>query len=148
VSRGGRRLASRCGRWLLLAALQAGAATAAERRALDVEVSFWAFPNRPVAISVQQQGVLAGRRVAVYLFVDENQVGRIHTTGDRTRVSVDMPPLAPGRHRLLAKVGTESVETEFRVLSWFTVGIPALAVLAAIAYGLARARRRQKPTSS
>ena len=57
-----------------------------------------------------------------------------------------MPPLAPGKHLLMAKVGTEVVEIEFRVLSWLWVAIPAIFVLGAIAYVLSRIRRRPKPS--
>lgn len=147
MSRGRSRFALRSG-WLLLcaAALEAAAGSAAERRSLDLAVSPWAFPNRPVTITLEQKGVLAGRRVAVYLFVDQDQVARIPTRGDHTRVSVPMPPLAPGRHLLMAKVGTEVVEKEFRVLSWFWLAGLASALLALIAYGLARTRRRPDPT--
>ncbi len=147
MSRVRSRFALRCGLWLLLAAaLQAAAGWAAQRRALDLEVSFWAFPNRPLAITLEQRGVLAGRRLAVDLFVDQNQFARIHTAADRTRVSVETPPLAPGKHRMMAKAGTEFVEVDFQVLSWLWLAIPAILVFIAIAFGLARVRRRRRPS--
>lgn len=146
---GSRPLLALVGGWLLLvapASLEATPAGAAGRPGtLAVEASAWVFPSRPLGITVEQRGVLAGRHLAVYLFVDQNQFARITTAADRTRTTVELPELAPGRHLLVARVGTEVAQTEFRVLpwSWLTGALLAAAAGMGLALiGLSRRRRR------
>ena len=126
------------------APLQGG--TAPGRSALAVETSAWVFPSRPLAVTVEQRGVLAGRHLAVYLFVDQNQFERITTKADRTRVVVETPLLAPGRHVLMARTGQEAAQTEFRVIPWFWLA-GALGTLLLVASGglvLAILRQRRR----
>lgn len=107
--------------WLLLAS--AACLSAAEpaatpgRGALLVRASSWTLPAGGLGVTLEQRGVLAGRRLAILLFVDGNQLKRVATTADRTRIRLEMPALAPGRYTLLAKTGSEVAQTEFRVIS-------------------------------
>ncbi|MEO8276604.1 MAG: hypothetical protein ABI639_10305, partial [Thermoanaerobaculia bacterium] len=94
---------------------------------LAVSASSWALPSRPVSITVRQAGVLAGRHLAIYVFVDGNLVQRITTSSNETGARIQVPELAVGRHRLTVRAGTESAETEFRILSgWLVLGGSAL----------------------
>ncbi len=145
---GSRPLLALVGGWLLLvapASLPASPAAAGRPGDLAVGASAWVFPSRPLGITVEQRGVLAGRHLAVYLFVDQNQFARITTAADRTRTTVELPELAPGRHLFVARVGTEVAQTEFRVLpwSWLTGALLAAAAGMGLALiGLFRRRRR------
>lgn len=112
------------------------------RTALSLHARTWVFPGRPLPVTVDQAGVLAQRRLAVYLFVDQNQFERITTQGDRTQTSVALPPIAPGRHVLMARSGTEVATAEFRVLPWSWLAWPLLAALAGGALLLLARRRR------
>jgi len=115
------------------------------RTALSLHVRSWVFPGRPLPLTVDQAGVLAQRRLAVYLFVDQNQFERITTQGDRTQASVALPPLEPGKHVLMARSGTEVATAEFRVLPWSWL---VWALLAALAGGaLVLLGRRRRPAS-
>ena len=116
----------------------------APQPSLTLRASRWVLPGRPVEISLEQGGLLAGRRLAVFLFVDQDQFAKITTTSDRTRVAVAMPPLTPGRHQLTAKAGTEIAGTEFRVVPWSWVAGAAVfgLVLAVLALFSRRMRRR------
>ncbi len=117
--------------WLLLATatacLSVATATAARaaepeaspgRAALVVHASPWILPSGRLGVTLEQRGVLAGRRLAILFFVDGNQLERVTTTSDRTQARLDMPALAPGRYILLAKTGSEVARTEFQVISW------------------------------
>lgn len=140
--------------WLAGAALGVLALTAAGaegdapgRPALAVQASAWTFPGRPLAITVDQAGVLASRRLAVYLFVDGNQFARITTQSDRTRTTVLLPELLPGQHELTIRSGTEAATTGFRILPWewligAAVGLLAIGLL--ILFG--RRLRRLPPS--
>lgn len=145
---GSRPLLALVGGWLLLvapASLGASPAAAGRPSDLAVEASAWVFPSRPLGITLDQSGVLAGRHLAVYLFVDQNQFARVTTAADRTRTSVELPELAPGRHLLVARVGTEVAQTEFRVLPWSWLKGALLAAAAGLGLaliGMFRRRRR------
>lgn len=140
-------LALLCG-WLLLsapAALPAASAGAAGRHGdLAVEASAWVFPSRPLTLTIEQRGVLAGRHLAVYLFVDQNQFERVTTAADRTQATVELPELAPGRHLLVARVGTEAAQTEFRVVPWSWLTGALLAAAAGVGLGLVWRHRRRR----
>lgn len=121
MSGSGRRPVWQVG-WLLLAsaaACLAAAEPAASPRtgALGVRAASWTLPSGGLGVTLEQRGVLAGRRLAILLFVDGNQLERVATTSDRTRIRLEMPALAPGRYILLAKTGSEVAQTEFRVIS-------------------------------
>jgi hypothetical protein len=131
---------------LLLFAPIGGAAVAQGERAnlasLQLEVSPWTLPSRPLQITVSQSGILAGRRLAIFLFVDGNQFERITTRSDRTETSVVLPAIGPGRHVLVARCGTEVAEAEFRVVPWpWAFGILLLMALA-VGLGVRAMRRR------
>ncbi len=113
--------------------------------ALAVSASSWVSPAGPWRITLDQRGLLAGRHLAVDVFVDQNLVGRITTRADRTRTRFATPDLAPGRHDLMVKTGREVARTEFRVISWsWLVGGGAL-LLSGLGAGLwiALGRRRR-----
>ena len=107
--------------WLLLASAAclsaAEPAATPERGALVVRASSWTLPAGGLGVTLEQRGVLAGRRLAILLFVDGNQLQRVATTSDRTRIRLEMPALAPGRYILLARTGSEVAQTEFQVIS-------------------------------
>lgn len=117
----------------------------AKRSALALEASSWVFPSRPLKVTLEQGGVLAGRRLAIDLFVDQNQWQRVTTKADRTPVRLDLPPLSAGRHVLMAKAGREAARTEFRVIpwSWLAGAIGAIGGLALAGTGLVVALRRR-----
>jgi hypothetical protein len=120
---------------------------ASNRGPLTLEASSWVFPSRPLDLTLEQGGVLAGRRLAVDLFVDRNQWQRVTTKADRTPVRLALPELAPGRHILMAKAGRETVQTEFRVIPWSWLA-GALGALALTCGGLVRLllqNRRRHP---
>jgi hypothetical protein len=143
---------------LLLAPASAGAGappTALEERGskarareadLAVEASSWTLPSRPIRLKISQRGALAGRKLAIYVFVDGNQLERIGTGGDRTRATVALPALAPGPHTLVVRAGTESAEASFRVIPWsWASGLLLLALLtAALTIELLRARAKRR----
>lgn len=111
---------------------------------LSLTCSDWVFPSRPLSVTLQQSGVLAGRALAVDLFVDENQWQRVTTKGGRTAIRVELPPLAPGNHVLVARSAREVSRSEFRVVSWsWLVGGGSAAVAAAgVLFALVRRRPR------
>lgn len=140
---------------LLLAAVASSRLVAAPPQAvgpalrpgpLGVHAAAWIFPSRPLAVTLEQRGVLAGRRLAIDLFIDGNQLERVATRSDRSAIRMATPDLAPGRHVLMARAGRESAQTEFRVLPWswlVAAGAGLLLALAATGFGVARARRRR-----
>lgn len=115
--------------WILALAAAGAQGDAPGRPALAVKASTWIFPGRPLTLTVDQAGVLASRRLAVYLFVDGNQFARITTRSDRTRETVPLPDLAAGRHVLSLRSGTEVAMTEFRVIPWAWLTWTALGLL-------------------
>ena len=123
---------------------QALQGSAAQRHDLVLTASTWACPHRPIEGTLEQSGTLAGRHLAVRLFVDENEFARITTRADRTRVTIPLPPLTPGPHLLLAKVGTQTASTGIRILSWSWAGAAAVSLIGAggMLYVLLRRRRR------
>ncbi|MEO7795113.1 MAG: hypothetical protein ABIV06_10105 [Thermoanaerobaculia bacterium] len=130
--------------WFSQPASATPAAGPSKRSELSLEVSTWILPSRPIEIRIEQSGVLAGRRLAIDLFVDRNQFERIQTTADRTRVSITLPALTPGRYQLMARCGTAMAATEFRVVPWAWIVAPAVAVLGALLLTLTRRRRRRR----
>lgn len=138
--------------WVAKPALPATAATPAEEGAaprrgpLGVRAASWVFPARPLEVTLDQRGVLAGRRLAIDLFIDGNQLERVATKADRTVTRLPTPALAPGRHVLMAKAGREIATTEFRVIawSWLAGGAVGLLALAAASLAFARARVRSR----
>jgi hypothetical protein len=131
---------------LLLVSPVEGAAVAQGERAnlgsLRLEVSPWTLPSRPLRITVSQSGILEGRRLAIFLFVDGNQFERITTSSDRTRTSVVLPAIGPGRHTLVARSGTEVTEAEFRVVPWSWAFGMLLLMALAVGLGVRAMRRR------
>lgn len=146
------RLASLCV-WLLVAgaivSLPASASPVPEgakarRNALEIRTTAWVLPTRRLEITLEQRGVLAGRHLGVYLFIDTDQFERITTKADRTQLVIRTPTLAPGSHVLTARSGQEVARTEFRVLAWSWVfSAAALLLVFGGGLGLAIARRRR-----
>lgn len=136
--------------WLLLGATFSLLATASRAGAagkhddLTVEASAWVFPSRPLTITIEQSGVLAGRHLAVYLFVDQNQFERVTTAADRTMTAIELPELSPGRHVLVARVGTEVAQTEFRLVPWSWLTGALLAAAGGVGLGLVGRHRRRR----
>ncbi len=126
----------------------------ATRPALELRATSWVLPGRPLAIEIEQHGLLEGRRLAIYLFVDDNQFDRLTTQGDRTRARIPLPELAPGSHRLAVRSGTEAAEVAFRRLSWREATTWAAGPLGGVlllffgGFALLRARRRRAGLSA
>jgi hypothetical protein len=119
-------------------------------KSLAVRVSPWSFPSRPLAITIDQHGVLAGRHLAIYVFVDGNQIDRVTTKSDRTHARIPVEGLTAGQHLLAVRSGSEAAEVRFRVLSWSRVvggGLVLAAVLAAALLGFRFARRAAAPAN-
>ena len=132
------------GAWLMIAAAGVAALSASPTgKALTVRVSPWVFPTRPLILSLDQGGVLAGRHLAVDVFVDRNLLHRVNTSTDRTEARLPAPGLAPGRHLLMVKAGREVAEAEFRVISWSWIagGGALLFVATGLILGALRRRR-------
>ncbi len=104
--------------------------------ALTVRVAPWTLPSRPLVFTLEQSGVLAGRHLAIYVFVDQNLIDRVTTGADRTRVRLPMSDLAPGRHLLRLKSGREVAQAEFRVIPWSWIAGSGALLLVGIGLGL------------
>ncbi|MBP9822821.1 MAG: hypothetical protein KBF21_01230 [Thermoanaerobaculia bacterium] len=136
---------------LLPAAARAVPASAVspDAGALAVRTPGWVLPSRPLEVTLEQRGVLSGRRITVFLFIDGNQLERVATTADRTRTRMPAADLAPGRHVLSARSGREVAQCEFRVIPWSWLagaGAGLLLVLAGggLAFARARGARRRR----
>lgn len=121
--------------------LAATLAAAPRQPTLRLETPRWSFSRASLSLAVEQAGPLAGRKLAVFVFVDDNMVERLATNGGRTEARVGGLELAVGPHRLKVKAGTEEAETEFRVLSPL-LPLAALGTLAGV--GLAISGRRAR----
>ncbi len=118
-------------------------AAAPRQPTLRLETPRWSFSRASLSLTVEQAGPLAGRKLAVFVFVDDNLVERLATQGGRTEARVGGLELAVGSHRLKVKAGTEEAETEFRVLSP-VLPLAALGLLAGLAWALSAWRARQR----
>lgn len=131
--------------WILLApAFAAALPVVPDAKSLAVRVSWWAFPSRPVAITVDQGGLLAGRHLTLYVFVDGDQVERVLTKADRTHARIRVVGLSAGRHLLTVRSGTEAAEVEFRVLPWSSLAGGGVLLLAGLAFILLRIRHERR----
>jgi hypothetical protein len=112
---------------------------------LAVEAPGWALEGRAVELRVEPRGALAGRPLTLTVVVDGHAVDRLASDGGRTRVRIDAGHLAPGRHRIGVKTGTEASFVELRVVArralWLPAGVALL--LAALAIRAALGRRRR-----
>jgi len=129
--------------------LAATLAAAPRQPTLHLETPRWSFSRSSLSLAVEQAGPLAGRKLAVYVFVDDNMVERLATNGGRTETRVSGLELAVGPHRLKVKAGTEEAETEFRVLSPL-LPLAALGILAGVGLAIPgwRARLRARGEGS
>ncbi len=122
--------------------LGAAAADVAPQEAqIFVDASAVTWSRDRVAVTVEQRGALAGKRLLVSLFVDGNRIDDYPTTGGVTRIEVAGLELEPGAHRLLAKSGTHESADRFRYVPALWLAGAAL-VAAAVAVGLVVLRRR------
>lgn len=129
--------------------LAATLAAAPRQPTLRLETPRWSFSRSSLSLAVEQAGPLAGRKLAVFVFVDDNMVERLATNGGRTETRVSGLELTVGPHRLKVKAGTEEAATEFRVLSPL-LPLAALGILAGAGLALAgrRARHRARGESA
>jgi len=118
-------------------------AAAPRQPTLRLETPRWSFSRASLSLAVEQVGPLAGRKLAVFVFVDDNMVERLATNGGRTEARVGGLELAVGPHRLKVKAGTEEAEAEFRVLSPL-LPLAALGLLAGVVWAIFGWRARQR----
>lgn len=133
------------------AALTAAAALASPAHAaveaspgapLQVRTSSISWSAHRLTLTIEQDGVLKGKRLAVFVFIDGNMVGRIDTTGSVTEASLGELEIAAGDHELLAKSGTMEATTRFRRLSLhYSAGALALVAVGLSAWLLRRRSR-------
>lgn len=129
---------------LLGLALAATLAATPRRATLELWTPRWTFSRSALELTIQQHGPLAGRRLAVFVFVDENMVGRVETGADRTEARLGDLELAPGGHVLKIKAGTEEATARFGVLSPF-LPIGCVGAVLILVAGLRRRARRPEP---
>lgn len=123
---------------IALAGPEAGPLPREEPLALHAPPIVWSSSR--LSFSLEQKGVLAGKRLAVFVFVDANMVGRVETNGGITPATIDELVILPGRHQLMAKAGTIEARAWFRRLSpVYPLTISAVVALLA---GILVARRR------
>lgn len=139
----GLRLARLAG--IALAATLSAPLFGAAPKAPDLEVSApaFTFSRSSVTLEVVQHGDLAGRRLSVIVFVDQNMIRSFPTGGDRTRLVIDDLDLAPGSHDVLVKSGTFEARDRFRVVR-LRVAAAVVAAAALIAAAIVALRRRRK----
>ena len=122
-----------------LAGPEAGPSPREEPLALRAPSLVWS-PSR-IAFTLEQKGVLSGKRLAVFVFVDANMVGRVETNGAVTSATIDDLVIPSGKHQLMVKAGTIEARSEFRrVAPAYPLAISALTALLA---GILVARRRR-----
>lgn len=125
---------------LWLAAAAGSPALTAKREApLALRASALVWSSSRLAFRLEQKGVLAGKRLAVFVFVDGNMVGRVDTNGSVTTAAIDELVISTGKHLLMVKAGTIEARAEFRRLSPLYPAGALVALTAAIL--LARRRR-------
>ena len=138
---------------LAAAALVAGQLLAEVRTRtapLTIRAPAIAWSARRLALTIEQQGVLEGKRLAVFVFVDGNMIGRVETSGTITEATLTDLEIGAGGHELLVKAGTMEARTRFRRLPAFApvAGVGSLGAVGAIgAIGFAvwlRRRRRAR----
>jgi len=135
---------------LVLGALGALAAAGAraESPRLTLSGPRWAIAGSDVTVTVTTSGALAasGSSPVLTLAVDGVAVERLPSTGNRTRIVLGWQRLAPGRHEITVKTGTERAGYELEVLPrrpvWIAVGLAGLALGASL--GLWRRARRAR----
>jgi hypothetical protein len=128
-------------------AVLAAAAPAAARQAgpqIVVDAPAIAWSRHHVAIEVGQRGPLAGRRLSVSVFVDENLVGQFPTNGATTEIRVADLDLAAGVHRLMVKSGTHRATARFRHVPPIYAALAAAFLAAAATTFVWRASRRPR----
>jgi hypothetical protein len=108
----------------------AGAVAPESSDQLHVDAPAFTWSRDSLSVRVEQSGGLAGRRLAILVFVDNN-MHRADTTGDVTEVTLTGLELEPGRHRLMVKSGTHEAHARFRYVPPAVTAVAA-AVLAGI----------------
>ena len=108
---------------------------------LHLESAGWAIAGRPLALHVEPRGPLADKRLTVIVFVDDERVGKFDLPRRAATHALPTAGLAPGRHRLLLKCGSERIESSFRVLPGWLPWAAGAALAAALAL-FVRSRRR------
>ena len=94
------------------------AAGAADRTPpLLVRAPAISWSAKSLSLTLEQSGVLAGKKLAVFVFVDGNMIGRVETNGAVTRTTLREVEVTPGVHELFVKAGTVEATTEFRRVS-------------------------------
>lgn len=126
-----------------LVLLASAAAASANTRTLHVETDGWGFAGRPLEVLIEPRGPLAGRGLTVTIFVDDERLADVALP--RRAVTYRLPTrgLAPGRHRVLLKCGSERATFEFRLLPRWLPGAAAFATLALAGIALSVVRRRR-----
>jgi hypothetical protein len=126
---------------LVFSTLPAPASVAEAPLTVHVPALSWAGDSLHVTVS--QHGTLAGKKLSVHVFVDNNMIERFATGGDVTKHEVTGLELAPGSHQLLVKTGTFEATDRFRYVPALYPAAAA-ALIAAVAIVGASLRRRRR----
>ncbi|MGE0641059.1 MAG: hypothetical protein AB7G12_03740 [Thermoanaerobaculia bacterium] len=117
-----------------------GAGLLPREEPLTLRAPSFVWSSSRLSFSLEQKGVLAGKRLAVFVFVDANMVGRVETNGAVTSATIDDLVIPSGKHQLMVKAGTIESRAGFRRLS--PVYSLATSAVAALLAGILVARRR------
>jgi hypothetical protein len=110
---------------------------------LSVHAPALSWSSSSVHLTVTQSGTLAGKKLSVYVFVDNNMIEGFKTGGEVTKHELSGLELEPGSHALLVKTGTYEATDRFRyVPALYPAAAAGLIAVAALAAAALRTRRR------
>jgi hypothetical protein len=119
------------------------AAATARQDTLTLEARGWVVAGRPLELRIVPHGPLEGRRLTVTIFVDDERVDDVDLPRAPATFVLPTADLAAGRHRILAKTGSERATLEVRVFPASMGRAVALALLASAAAAFVWRRRRR-----